>query len=393
MRIVFMPLVSIFLLSLSACTIFSPSPPGRETRIGVLLPLSGKRAFSGEKTLAGIFLAHDQINRRGPVRGKKIKLVIIDNKSSFKGSRQAMQRFVEKERITLLIAACSTANALAIKAMAAAAKLPVLLTIATGNIVTERNSYMFRSCFNDSLQGKAMAIFAYKDKMYNTAGVLLDLNDRVTYRRDLGRAFASTFKKMSGKMVKEIGYHSDTNDLARQMKKFKQIDTAAIFAPSDIPDAGIILNEARKHGVYRVLLGSDGWDHQELFNNCGPHPEPSFLTSMFSPESKLAGVKEFVRSIKARTGSIPDADSAQAYDALGIAIKALKLSKSPSDIRSGLYQIKNYPGVSGNTSINARGDAVKAVFIKKIIKKANGKFAFKLVKIISPRELEKDIEK
>ncbi|MCK4983584.1 MAG: ABC transporter substrate-binding protein [Victivallaceae bacterium] len=384
MRIIFALMVSVFLLSLNACISFS-DPATQETKIGVLLPLSGKRAFSGKKTLSGIFLAHDQINKKGLVRGKMIKLVIIDNKSSAKGSRLAMKRFIDKEKVTLVIAACSTANALAIKATAAKAKVPVLLTISTGNIATERNPYMFRCCFNDDYQAKAMAVFAYKDKMYTDIGILLDLNEQVTYRRDLGRAFAAAFKKSFGRTVKEIGYRSGTHNFAPQMKKFKQSKTVAIFAPGDIPDAGIILKQARKNGVRKVFLGSDGWDHSELFDYCGPRPAPCFLTSMFSPESGLPGVKDFARSIKARTGAMPGTDTAQAYDALNITIKALKLSKSQTDIRSGLYQIKNYSGVTGTISINAGGNAAKTIFIKKIIKKANNKFAFKLIKTISPK--------
>ena len=385
MKTIYALIISVFLLSLNSCCFLTTTVEApKETKIGILLPLSGDYALSGKKSLTGIFLAHDQINKKGLVRGKIIKLVIIDSKSSVKGARQAMKRFAEKEEVTLVIAACSTADALAIKAIAAKAKIPVLLTISTGNIVTERNSYMFRCCFNDAFQAKAMAKFAYKDKMYNNVSILLDLNDQVTYRRDLGRAFAAAFKKSKGRTIKEIGYRSGTKDFMSQMKEIKKSKAAAVFAPSDIPDAGIMLKQARKYGVRKVFLGSDGWDHRELFNYAGSRPEPCFLTSMFSPESKLPGVKEFVRSIKARSGLMPDSNGAQAYDALKITVKALMLSKSKTDIRSGLYQIKNYPGITGLTSINAKGDAEKTIFIKKIIKKTNGKFVFKLIKTISP---------
>lgn len=386
MRIIFALLISVFLLSLNSCCYFTPvvTPP-QETRIGVLLPMSGKRAFSGKKSLSGIFLAHDQINKKGLVRGKVIKLVIIDNGSSAKGSYLGMKRFIEKEKVTLVIAACSTANALAVKSLVAKAKLPVLLTISTGDIATERNPYMFRCCFNDESQAKVMALFAHNNKMYNDVDILIDLNEQVTYRRDLGRAFAAAFKKSFGKTIKEIAYRSGTENFMNQMKKIKNSKSVAVFAPSDIPDAGIILKQARKAGVRKVFLGSDGWDHEELFNYCGSRPEPCFATSMFSPESKLPGVNKFVRSMKARSGKVPGADAAQAYDALKITVKALMLSKSRTDIRSGLYQIKKYPGVTGTVSINASGDAEKTIFIKKVIKQSNGKFAFKLIKTISPK--------
>ncbi len=385
MKIVFTSLICIFLLTFSSCCFLTPAEKSsRETKIGVLLPMSGKRAFSGKKSLAGIFLAHDQINAKGPVRGKMIKLVIIDNKGSTKGSRQAMRKFID-EKVELVIAACSTANALAIKSMAAKAELPVLLTISTGNIATERNPYMFRCCFNDEFQAKAMAAFASNIQMYKNIDILIDLNEKVTYRRDLSRAFATTYKKISGNTVKEIAYRSGTKDFAGQMQKINSTKAAAVFVPSDIPDAGIILKQAREAGVSKVFLGSDGWDNKELFDYCGSKPEPCYLTSMFSPESNLPGVSDFVKSIKNRTGKIPEPDTAQAYDALKIAVKALMLSKSPADIRSGLYQIKKYPGVTGFTSINAAGDAEKTIFIKKIIKKSNKKFAFKLIKTISPK--------
>ncbi|MDD5699208.1 MAG: ABC transporter substrate-binding protein [Victivallaceae bacterium] len=393
MKTFFIFLISIFLLAFGACIKFSGRTPEPEIRIGVLVPISGKRAFSGRQSLAGILLARDQINKKGPVRGKKVNLMIIDNKSSIKGSRAAMSRFTEQQGIALVICAGSTADALAVKPLAEKAKLPVLLTIATGNIATERNPYMFRCCFNDGFQAKAMAFFACTGGVYNNVGVLLDLNERVTYRRDLGRAFAAAFKNRSGKNVMEVGYCSGTVNFLPQIRKFDQYHAEAIFAPGEIPDAGIMLNQARQYGLNKVFLGSDGWDHPELFKSCGPHPEPCFLTSMFSPESGLPGVKEFVQAMTARTGSAPDADAAQGYDALRIAVEALKLSKSPTDIRSGLYQIKNYPGVTGNISINACGDAEKTIFIKKIIRKANGEFAFQLVKTISPQELKKDINK
>jgi branched-chain amino acid transport system substrate-binding protein len=389
MRIISALLISIFLLSLSACSsFFCPGKETQEVQIGVLLPLTGKNALIGQKTRAGILCALNQINSKGLAGGEKIKLLIIDNKTSFKTSGRATKRFTKNKKIKLLIAICSTENALAVKEVAHKNKLPVLFAIATGNIVTERSPYMFRCCFNDDSQAKAMALFAHKNKLYDDVGILLDLNDQITYRRDLGRAFAKAFKKWSKKTIREVAYQSGTDNFILQMRRFKQYNTKAIFAPCDIPDAGLMLTQARLCGLDKVFLGSDGWDQIELFNYCGPNPRPCFLSSMFSPNSELPGVKEFVKSMKARTGSIPNAYTAQAFDALQIAAKALELSQSSSNIRSGLYKIKDYPGVTGNISIDAQGNAQKNVFIKEVIKKADGKFDFKLIKTISPNEIK-----
>jgi branched-chain amino acid transport system substrate-binding protein len=373
------------LLLLSSCINFSGENRPEETRIGIILPISGERAFSGRKTLNGIRLAYEQIQKKGPVRGKMIKLVIIDNKTSIKGSQDAIRQCAA-QKVSLAIAACTTANALAIKPLAEELKVPVLLTLSTGNIVTERNPYMFRCCFNYGFQARALAAFAAQDNRYSDVGVLFDLNDQVTYRRDLGREFAAEFKKLTGKTVKKVGYQSGTRDFVHQLRKFKADKVPAVFAPGDISDAGIIIKQARMLGIYKVFIGSDGWDHKALFSSCGSSPEPCILSSMFSVESALPEVHDFVRSVKARTGEMPSVDCAQAYDSLNLAVKALMLSQNPEDIRSGLYQIKNFPGVTGSITINAEGDAEKTVFIKKVVKQANGKFAFKLLKTISPKK-------
>ena len=378
-------LIGASLSLLNGCINFSGEKHPETIKIGVILPMTGNRAFSGRKTLNGINLAYKQIQQKTPIRGKVIKLVIIDNKTSLKGSRDAIQQCA-KQKVELIIAACTTDNALAIKPLAAKLKIPVLLTLSTGNVVTERNPYMFRCCFTDSFQARAIATFAAQDNRYSNVDVLFDLNDKVTYRRDLGREFATEYKNLTGKNVRKIGYQSGTQDFIRQLRTFKASKAPAIFAPADISDAGTILKQARMLGNYKVFIGSDGWDHKELFVNCGDNPEPCILSSMFSAEYNLPEVQKFVRSVKARTGELPSVDCAQAYDAMNIIVKALQLSQTSDNIRSGLYKIKDFPGVTGSITIDAEGNAQKTVFIKKVVKQANGKFAFKLLKTISPKK-------
>lgn len=368
---------------LCSCSSFS-SKNEQETKIAAILPLTGQRAFSGKKAKEGILLAYDQIKKRGPIRGKTIKLVIIDNKSTPKGNREAIKSLIGNDQPALIISDCNTAGALTIKPFAMKNKIPVLLTISTGNIATERNPYMFRCCFTDKEQAKAMAQFAVKSRKIKDMGIMLDLNERVTYRRDLGRAFAEEFKKLSGKRAHKVGYNSQSKNFTFKLKHFKHDASKAIFAPCDIPDAGLMIKQARDCGINKILLGSDGWDRPEIFKYSGGNIGECYISAMFSPDLNIPEVKHFVNSMKETTGQIPNADAAQAYDALNIAVKALKLAKNKNDIRSGLYQIKDLQGVTGKISINAEGDAKKPVFIKKIVKKANGELGFKLINIIYP---------
>ena len=54
---------------------------GNEIKIGALFELTGNVANYGKSTYKGVQLAVEQINAKGGINGKKIKLVEADNKS------------------------------------------------------------------------------------------------------------------------------------------------------------------------------------------------------------------------------------------------------------------------------------------------------------------------
>jgi ABC-type branched-subunit amino acid transport system substrate-binding protein len=80
---------------------------------------------------------------------------------------------------------------------------------------------------------------------------------------------------------------------------------------------------------------------------------------------------------------------AQGYDTVGIIAEAVKNSVFDSDIRKGLYKISNYPGVTGNISINSERNAIKTIFIKEIVKLETGGYGPEFVTAIEPDDAVK----
>ena len=78
-------LVALVLVALAALTI--PGHSQSPIRIGVIEPLSGPVAASGNYVRMGAEIARDWINAKGGVGGRKIDLVIEDNKCDPKRRR------------------------------------------------------------------------------------------------------------------------------------------------------------------------------------------------------------------------------------------------------------------------------------------------------------------
>jgi len=75
-----------------------PAAPAEEEviKLGVFEPLTGANAAGGELEMEGIKLAHKLYPE---VLGKKVELVIVDNKSDKVEAATAAARLVEKEKV------------------------------------------------------------------------------------------------------------------------------------------------------------------------------------------------------------------------------------------------------------------------------------------------------
>ena len=134
-----------------------------EILIGANYELTGNIANFGKQAVNGINLAFKQVNEQGGVNGKKIKLIVADNKSE---ASAAVTKLITTDKCKLVFGAVSSSNVLAAVPIAEANKIPLVTATATNPKVTVENGqvkpYTFRTCFIDPSQGKIMSEFARK---------------------------------------------------------------------------------------------------------------------------------------------------------------------------------------------------------------------------------------
>ncbi len=352
-----------------------------DIKIGVIVPLSGEYAIYGEKVLDGIKLAAWQINQKGGINGKTVELLVRDNQSLFDPTAKAMDELVDR-KIVMVIGAYASENTLALKPGALKHKIPVLAPIATNDVVTERNPFMFRACFNDTFQARALARFIFERGSSPNLGIMVDVNEEGVYSRDLGRRVEVEYRELGGSVVKVVGYYRGDVIFTPQLRELIKANVQAIFVPAYAPEANRIIRQARKLGFTGDIFGCDGWDEPELLVPEMGNPGKCSFSTMFSVEYDTIQVKEFITTIKAVTERPPGVCEAQGYDAMNVAAAAL--THDADNVKSGLYRIKNFPGVTGPISINAERNVVTNVFFNHIVGNAKKGFSVKLLKILEP---------
>ena len=381
LKTVSLGLIALSLFIFSGCK----TPPMPEpVRIGVILPMSGEFAPYGKKLFAGIKLKADEINTEGGIDCRSIELVLADNESSITKTAVALRKIAE-QKIFIVIGGYTSAEAFALKPDALKYKVTVISPMATNDLVTERNDYIFRTCFSDSFQGKAIGRFAVEKMQLDKIGVMLNIDENGTYSRDLGRSTAGEIIAAGGKVAIVEGYYRKSTDYIPQLKNIMNAGINGIFIPAYPEEAAKMINESRKLGYQGYIFGGDGWDEDDFFKQLGPTPGPCFFASMFSARYDSPETRHFLEKFHAETGGkSPGVCEAQGYDTMSIVAEAVRNSIFDSDIRAALYNIKDYPCVTGRITIDSDRNAIKSLFIKEITKKADGFFGPRLIAVIDP---------
>ena len=108
--------------------------------IGVSQPLTGAVAASGNYVVQGAKIAEADINASGGVLGKKIKLIIEDNKSNPKEAVATAEKLIVGDKVPVMMGAWSSTYTLAVMPKLMEYGVPMVVeTSSSGKITTSGN--------------------------------------------------------------------------------------------------------------------------------------------------------------------------------------------------------------------------------------------------------------
>lgn len=347
---------------------------GAEILVGEVGSMTGGEASFGTSTRDGVDLAVKNINESGGIRGKKIRVIVLDDQGKPEEAATAVTRLITQDKVVAILGEVASSRSLAMAPIAQANKVPMITPASTNPKVTQVGDYIFRVCFIDPFQGSVMAKFAAESLKVKRVAILRDVKN--DYSVGLANFFQETFGKMGGQIVADLSYSAGDVDFKSQLTAMRGKAPEAIYAPGYYTEVGLIARQAREMGIKIPLLGGDGWDSAKLTEIGGEALNNGYFSNHYSPDDENPAIQRFIAEYKAAYGIVPDSMAVLGYDAMMVLADALKRAKSAAgaDLRDALAQTKNYPGVTGTITINDKRDAVKPAVVLEV---KNGKYVFK----------------
>jgi branched-chain amino acid transport system substrate-binding protein len=338
-----------------------------EIKVGHFASLTGETATFGIETDEGIKLAIKQLNEKGGVLGKMFKVETQDDQSKPEEAATVVTKFSNDPEIVAVLGEVASSRSLRAAPILDRAGIPMVTPSSTNPDVTKVGPNIFRVCFIDPFQGYVMAKFAREELKANKVGVMHDQSS--DYSVGLANVFKEEFQKMGGTITSDVSFNSKDSDFRGQLSQVKGSD--ALFIPGYYGEVGTIARQAREQGIDVPLMGGDGWDSEKLVEGAGGAGkalENCYFSNHYSKDDKSPRVQDFVKAYSAAYGKAPSGLAAMGYDAMMLLADAIKRAGSIErpKVREALASTKNFPGVTGDITIDAERNATKPAVVLQI---------------------------
>ncbi len=353
--------VKLCLCCLMTIFVFSAAFANGTIDIAAIYAVTGQAAEGNSSSLVGVRGGVDEINKQG-ILGKKLRLLIFDNKSSSIGSNKAAKRAAEAG-VSAIIGASWSSHSIAAAKVAQEMGIPMVSDSSTHPDVTIIGDCIFRVCFTDAFQGSVMARFARQELNAVTAVVFVDLLS--DYSLTLSAIFRKNFEALGGQVVAEVEYKQTEQDFTEQVRQTKRADADVLFL-SGHDESGLIIKQAKNAGISSIPIGGDGWDPMAFYSKGGSYLKRGYYCSHWSPHTDSELSRSFYNKYKYSHNFGPS--SALAYDAMMLLADAIRRAGSSDrvKIRDALAKTDSFEGVTGNISFDTNGDPVKSAIIMEI---------------------------
>lgn len=317
-------------LILSVALLLVPGAAGSTeiVRIGMSLALSGKYAEMGIMQEKGFRLWEKDVNARGGLLGKRVSLVIRDDRSDPASAKAIYTSLIDRERVDLVFAPYSSELTEAIQPIAEKHGYPLLISGASSDSLWGKG---YRNSFGVYTPANRYASGFLELLVMNGIGevAVVAVDD----------AFSKSLFEGTKTWAKRFGLELVFLDVVR--KGTKDLEPVARKARDSGASVLIVCGHFEESVAMRLALKRIGWQPRAYFASVGPVMQAFhdrlkgdanlvFSSSQWEshPGLKLPGARDFTAAFTSSYGESPSYHAATAYAAGQILEAAVRKARS-----------------------------------------------------------------
>lgn len=284
--------------------------------LGLICPLSGSSAVSGQIMYNATKMAVDEINAAGGINGNiPINLIAVDDEGVPATSVTAMQKLVEQDKVNAVIGAQASSCTLANMEITKAAQIPQITPASSNVAVTESgNEYIYQLTATDELHMRNVMSYMTEEKGAKTFAILYESSDFGTGGYKIASSICSEFGL---EMVDSEVYNAGDTDFSVPLGKIKEANPDFLIFWGYHTEVAMICRQMQQYGIQLPCIGQ-GYNSPELTTLGGDAVNGVMISTAFDAANPDEKVQEFDKKYNELYNDGYDQNAPQSYDAVYI---------------------------------------------------------------------------
>lgn len=343
------------------------SASGETFTLGLICPLSGSSAVSGQILKNATEMAVNEINEAGGIDGRiQIVLAEVDDEGVPANSVTAMQKLVEQDKVGAVIGAQASSCTLANMEITKAAKIPQITPASSNVAVTQSgNPYIYQMTATDELHMRNIMKFMSAEKGAKTFAILYESSDFGTGGFKIASNICGEFGL---DMVASEVYNAGDTDFSVVLGKMQKANPDFFIFWGYHTEVAMICKQMQQYGISYPCIGQ-GYNSPELTNLGGAAVEGIMIDTAFDAANPDERVQEFDRKYTELYGEGYDQNAPQSYDAVYVIKDAIERciadgkDYTDGETLNGYIASTAWDGVTGVTTFDENGRMNKDLLI------------------------------
>ncbi|MDB5619694.1 ABC transporter substrate-binding protein [Tardiphaga sp.] len=347
-------------------------------KIGLLAPLTGVVASGGKEMVEGVQFYLEQV--KNEMGGRKVELVIEDDASNPDTALQKARRLVEQGNCHMLIGNLLANTGLAVANYVKATGTPYFIPIIAADDLTQRariKNVIRVAGYTASEFTHPFGDWALKQGYKRIATISQDY----TFGHEQCGGLAQVFTEGGGTIVQQFWHPLNTADFSPYLGQLAELKVDAIFAMETGADSTRFIQQYASFGLKAqtpLLMAMNGTD-QSVIRTLGEEAEGIISPAHFAEGSDNAITAKFVKDYEAKYSKTPSLYGFSMFSGMMWIDAALKKMGGKVEDREAFIDTVLKTDLDGSplgktVKFDAYGNPVYDVYIRKVVKRADGKF-------------------
>ncbi len=341
--------------------------PRSPIQIGFVGGLTGRLSELGVSGRNGVQLAVEEINGAGGIGGRRLNLIIKDNRHDPQQARQAVQSLIDAGVVAIIGHMTSAMSLSTYDPINRQAILMISPTTSTDQL-SGKDDYFLRVATASSLEARAQAGYAVNKLGLQRFAVIYDLANP-GFTVNFHDHFKAELETLGGKLVCSRRFRSGSGVAFLEIaKSVLATEPQGILLISGALDTAMFCQQIRKIDSSVFLFGSGWAQTRSLIQQGGRAVHGLILQAIHHDGTREPAFLKFKQAYKKRFGRKPDFPAAFGYEAAQLLFYGIEQAADPTDsgaIREAILEKGRFQGLQGAFRLDRWGDAHRRYYVLK----------------------------